>query len=851
MNTQLIGNQAVQVLSQLTRQNLLITDITPQVVFMTNLITLSMGVAHADQKVTEDEVNHLRDTLNKLNLSNRKTIELVLLILTGVKTSKLYSKIDDFLILLVPLSEAEKLLLFGLGYKIAMADSSLDDRERNYLRTLGNRLEIEPRHLDVLEYSFSGKQYIFTDLEEVLTLIDPVRFRDLGTVFINAANNLIEALNKPPKVEEQLSQSTITSVEPRNGEYRKLNDFKIWKQTFRKRVNHLSQLIDDSIQNSLLPITFREKAQNILQRLGSQRFRVAVIGEFSQGKSTLLNALLGEEIQPVRAVPCSGTISVLKYGSVKRVICRYRDLREEEISITEYQAKASISKKAALENREEELLKSEIEEIIFEHPNLSLCRDGVEIIDSPGLNEHPERSSITQKLLKETDAIIFLTNANKVMTQGEIGIIKEMQKQVDMEGTKPLDNLFLVVNFIDCIDNVDDLKDVQDRVNNIAQDSLISGNDRIHFLSAKFALKAILENKSDEYLTTFKNFIESLGNFLTDEKGYVIIQNLTQEFNELAQDCIQELDNAIDNVDISLSASDRQEILEQIGEASGRCVTIHKMVEFLRDQTISISLESWQQYKQGLKARVTAKSEGWKTDYNPIFSRDALIQDYIDQFSSTLQNEVNQWATSQLKDTILTPKLSLLDRGIKEELDALNKSFAHLDEKIGTNFSENFRPILNDFDVSYVVGFAATGVGVGSGAAAAMFFLIPALTVGPAVIAGIIAAVVFGGGLGALGAFDAYKKIINNVCDAGFTEFEKSQVEIEQQIKESINGVFISRSNSVNHIIKQVISDCENRLEQEEKKHQENTDRLRTSISNKKQEFEKEYNTRTNFMPLR
>jgi GTPase Era involved in 16S rRNA processing/uncharacterized tellurite resistance protein B-like protein len=837
MNNQLIGSQAVKLLSQLIGQNLTVSDITPQVIFMADLIALLKGVIHADQQVGEDEIIQFRNTLNKLDLTNKQTVELSKLLLSGIQRYKLHSAIDDFLVLLVPLSEAEKLLLFGLGYRMAMADSTLDNSESKYLRNLAGRLGIESRYLDVLESSFSGKPYNSKKLQELCDLVDPAQFRDLGAIFVNAADSLLTSLNQISGSKDQEAQTTsfITTTSA-NSEYQKLQNFQSQKQSLLNRIDHLSQLIDDGIQESLLPVTFRDDIQSVKDRLESQRFRVAVIGEFSQGKSTLLNALLGEEIQPVRAIPCSGTISVLKYGKTKRVICRYRDRSEEEISIEQYRDKVSISKEAALNNRSEELLNSNIVEIIFEHPNLLLCRNGVEIVDSPGLNEHPDRTRVTEELLKETDAILFMTNANKLLTQGERDMIRKIKER---EGNQPLENLFLVVNFMDSLDNDEDRQDVQIAANSIVKDGSITGNERIHFVSAKLALKATLNRTSDEYLTTFAAFTRALENFLTDERGSVMLQSVTQNLNEIKQACVNELSSATNNVNTSLSISDKHEILERIGEASGRFVTIRKMLEFLRNQTIQSALESWQISKASFKAKVTERSQYWKTDHNPIFSRDALIQDYVAQFSLSLQDEINSWANSQLNNTILPPKLNLLDRAIKEELDALNASFADLDGKIGTSFSDNFQPVFRDFDVAYVAGFAAGGVGVGGGAAAAAFFLIPALALGPAIIAGVIAAALFGGGAAAAAMVDAYKQIANQICKSGFDEFEKSGENITEKIEESINSPFMDRAYSVDKLIKQIISECENRLEQEERKHQESVDRLRFSISSKKQEFEK------------
>lgn len=835
MNNHLIGSQAVKLLSKLIGQDLTRQDITPQVVFMADLIALLKGVIHADAKVSEDEVAQFKATLSKLNLGNKQAFELSKLLYSGVHKYNLHSEIDDFLILLVPLSDAEKLLLFGLGYRMAIADSSLDASESKYLRDLGKRLEIESRHLDILEFSFGGKPYNSQDFQEVCDLVDPARFHDLGTVFVNAADDLLTALNRFVKTEIKEPQPIASPPDAVSGEYQKLQGFQLQKQSLLKRINHLSQLINDGIDKNLLPITFQNEIKAIKAKLESQRFRVAVIGDFSQGKSTLLNALLGEEIQPVRAIACSGTLSVLKYGDRKRVICRYRDGNEQEIAVEDYQENAAISKEAALNNRSEALGKSTIIEIIFEHPNLLLCRNGVEIVDSPGLNEHPDRTRVTEELLKNTDAILFMTNANKLLTQGERDIITRIKER---EGDRPLENLFLVVNFMDNLDSDEDREDVQIAANSIIKDSSITGKDRIHFISAKSALKATLSNTSNEYLVSFQNFTHTLEAFLTDERGSVILQSTTQKLNELTKDCVNKLNTATENINTNLASSYKEEILERIGEASGRFVTIRKMVDYLKKQTTDLALVSWQENSSKFQARIVYKSEKWKTQHNPLFSRDALVQDYVEQFSQALQHEINLWVQLHLNNEVISPKLDLLDRGIKEELQALNASFSSLDKKVGTSFNDDFSPAFNGFDASYVVGYTAGGVVGGAGAAAAAFFMIPALALGPAIIIGAAAAALLGGGGLWASMADAYYQIAKQVCESGFEEFKKSEVSIKEKIGEFIATLFDNRIQSVEALIKQVISECENLLILEERKQQEEGDRLRSLISSKTQEFE-------------
>ncbi|MDF5724968.1 MAG: dynamin family protein [Rhizonema sp. PD37] len=220
----------------------------------------------------------------------------------------------------------------------------------------------------------------------------------------------------------------------------------------------------------------------------------------------LLNALLGEEIQPVREIPCSGVVTVLKYGLHKRVICRYKDGREEEIPCEQYQLKATISEDAAIGCLSEELAHSEIEEIIFEHPDLELCSSGVEIIDSPGLNEHPDRTKVTQRLLKDTDAAIFLTNASRSLTQGERDLLLDLKTQLNHgQQNESANNLFVVGNFIDLVRSEKGREQVRQRIERfvLGENPVVTGNNRVHLISAQAALDAILQGTDNEYLKLY------------------------------------------------------------------------------------------------------------------------------------------------------------------------------------------------------------------------------------------------------------------------------------------------------------------------------------------------------------
>jgi len=189
-----------------------------------------------------------------------------------------------------------------------------------------------------------------------------------------------------------------------------------------------------------------------------------------------------------------------------------------------------------LKTLSEELAHSNIKEIILEHPELTLCKNGVEIVDSPGLNEHPNRSGITKQLINDTDAIIFLTSANPLLTEGERKLLEEIRLQVNNGNkTQPANNIFVVINFFDLIRKEKDRLSVEQRVEKVllGQDGIITGNNRIHYISAQSALDGILENKKDDYVKSFQFFTQSVEQFLTHELGDIKINQTKRELNRL------------------------------------------------------------------------------------------------------------------------------------------------------------------------------------------------------------------------------------------------------------------------------------------------------------------------------
>jgi len=103
------------------------------------------------------------------------------------------------------------------------------------------------------------------------------------------------------------------------------SDFQKYKEKLSDDIcSKLDDIFKDCHQRNHNFYPLLSEIVQLRQKLQSQQFRLSIVGEFSRGKSTLINALVGEKIQPVRAIACSGAITVLKHGSKKRIVCHYK-----------------------------------------------------------------------------------------------------------------------------------------------------------------------------------------------------------------------------------------------------------------------------------------------------------------------------------------------------------------------------------------------------------------------------------------------------------------------------------------------------------------------------------------------
>lgn len=133
-------------------------------------------------------------------------------------------------------------------------------------------------------------------------------------------------------------------------------------------------------------------AENVL--LPDAPLKISLVGNFSVGKSSLLNALLGQPLLPAARDETTALPTFIEYGAMESIRLCQQDGRQQDVTTEEFQ----------------KIVKAPSDTAAF--VTLSLPHDwlqGVLIIDLPGLGSVTQASrDYTMAQIQQTDAVIYL-----------------------------------------------------------------------------------------------------------------------------------------------------------------------------------------------------------------------------------------------------------------------------------------------------------------------------------------------------------------------------------------------------------------------------------------------------------
>ncbi len=226
-------------------------------------------------------------------------------------------------------------------------------------------------------------------------------------------------------------------------------------------------------------------------------FLLVIVGEFNAGKSSFINALLGETLLKEGVTPTTTQINIIRYH-------------------TEHQE--TISDKNILE-------------IGAPIPMLK----EISIVDTPGTNaiirKHEE---ITSQFIPRSDLVLFVTSADRPLSESERAFLQQIRDW----GKK----LVLVLNKVDLLQNDEEVHQVENFITDNMR-SLLGIEPEIFSVSSRLALQAKMGNPHLWHASHFEELEKHIQNSL-DETERIRLKflnpigvglNLNQRYAEVVQ----------------------------------------------------------------------------------------------------------------------------------------------------------------------------------------------------------------------------------------------------------------------------------------------------------------------------
>jgi GTPase SAR1 family protein len=180
------------------------------------------------------------------------------------------------------------------------------------------------------------------------------------------------------------------------------------------------------------------EVRQLVARINEGRFFVACVGQFKRGKSTLLDALVGEQILPTGVVPVTTVPTVLRYGRQRtaRVLIdtKWRTIQPEDLP--QY-----VSEELNPENKK----RVDGVEAFLASP---LLASGMCLVDTPGIGSvFAGNTETTRDFIPQIDAAILVVGADPPISGEELALIEAVAVNVDQ--------ILIVLNKIDRVSSAE------------------------------------------------------------------------------------------------------------------------------------------------------------------------------------------------------------------------------------------------------------------------------------------------------------------------------------------------------------------------------------------------------------
>lgn len=296
----------------------------------------------------------------------------------------------------------------------------------------------------------------------------------------------------------------------------------------------------------------RSAVSKTRKRLQSAKFVLAVVGEFSSGKSFLLNALLGKfryEDAPggKRLVgllatdinPSTATITELEHGESDTATAVYEDGRTERIPLDRLNRFISVGSGDAGTLHDATKDERDAPARVVVATNSPFLQRGFVVADTPGLASiNPAHRRATLQFLPTADAVLYLIDTQQPFTEGDASFLGIVRQHID--------SIFIVQTKIDLWQHPQNdgraaWQHAYDRVAALA--AIHAPGTYVYALSAREYVDGVLEaNETKVAQSRFLQFVSALDASLIRRTGRARVARARDRVDAAIADATLQID---------------------------------------------------------------------------------------------------------------------------------------------------------------------------------------------------------------------------------------------------------------------------------------------------------------------
>jgi len=400
----------------------------------------------------------------------------------------------------------------------------------------------------------------------------------------------------------------------------------------------------------------------IREGLANDSFNLMVVGRFKNGKSTLVNSLLGRPTVPVPGLPggtgpmpvddlpATATLTRVVYSERPYVRRWNFDGTSEQWPMAKYLEESTVRANPV----ETEEFFSPIREFEFGYPS-SLCKPGITLIDSPGTFDTPQRTIVTTEAVKRSDAAIVVYRSDVIAGSDETQFVDDA---ILGSGTT---RIFTVINIMKEIRDLEKFKRFawHRLVNRSQPGPEYCGQDLaqhgIYLVNALQAEHGSLNGDRDRVVRSGLGLLESdIGRFLAKDRHLVHIQ----KFVNRAISEARSLEKLATQRQAALH-TDTERLRQRLAEVKPQLEVIRRRRAnleriFVRYQQMATSevFLSFRNMVNSLRTTLPTEldqvklpcMEGWMAQATSIFRQKQLAKELREAAQTIVTRKLKDWA---------------------------------------------------------------------------------------------------------------------------------------------------------------------------------------------------------------